>query len=212
MSRLNRLRSIGGEANLARRIERERGNRGLSYDALAKRLTAAGCSISGSAIYKIEKADPPRRITVDELVALAQVFETTVEDLLIPVEVLDQERAKELLKDLDQAGSGFVDAIGYLLNTYNELFFLAADNPELHQYVSGHHFREDGTPQDPDEWPPLIIFTDDEIGKDLDIDETAFRTALAEFFIKLIDHAAVIANARVEAHAPERWAHLHDEH
>lgn len=44
-------------------------------------MTDAGCPIQGSAIYKIEKADPPRRITVDELVAFATVFETSAVDL-----------------------------------------------------------------------------------------------------------------------------------
>jgi hypothetical protein len=47
-------------------------------------MTTLGCRLNQSAINKIERGDPPRRITVDELIAFAQVFELEVEDLLIP--------------------------------------------------------------------------------------------------------------------------------
>src|SRR5829696_3930790 len=140
MSRLNPQRSIGGEDNLARRIERERTARGLSYEALAKHLTEVGCSIQGSAIYKIEKADPPRRITVDELLALTRVFDASIEDLLTPIEVLDDRRAQELLKELDEADDELVATIRKFLDAYSELLDLAASNPELFEYVKGHHW------------------------------------------------------------------------
>jgi transcriptional regulator with XRE-family HTH domain len=65
----------------------EREQRGMTYEGLAARMTAAGCSIQPSALYKIEKSNPPRRITVDELVALAAVFDLEIADLLTPVEV-----------------------------------------------------------------------------------------------------------------------------
>ena len=141
MSRLNPQRSVGGEDNLARRIERERTARGLSYEALAKLLTEAGCTIQGSAIYKIEKTKPPRRITVDELIALAQVLETSIEDLLTPIEVLEKERAQEVLKDLDKADGELLAAMGRFLTAYRELRSLAASDPELFEYVKGHHDR-----------------------------------------------------------------------
>ena len=86
MPRPNQLRSIASEKALARRVAHERESRGMSYEGLASRMTKAGCPIQASAIYKIEKADPPRRITVDELVAFAQVFGVPVEQLLLPPE------------------------------------------------------------------------------------------------------------------------------
>jgi transcriptional regulator with XRE-family HTH domain len=74
---------IAAEAALARRIEYERTRRGMSYEGLATRMSRAGCPIQPSAIYKIEKGDPPRRITVDELAALARVFEMSMDELLL---------------------------------------------------------------------------------------------------------------------------------
>lgn len=75
---------ILAEDHLAQRIELERTLRGWSYEGLAKRVTDAGCPISPSAIHKIEKANPRRRITVDEAIAYAEVFEIPVNDLLVP--------------------------------------------------------------------------------------------------------------------------------
>ena len=199
MSRQNPLRSIGGEANLARRIERERTARGLSYEALAKQLTAVGCSMSGSAIYKIERAEPPRRITVDELIALAQVFDTTVDDLLIPVEVLEREYAQELLKDLDQADAGMLEAIAPVLQSYSELFYLAAADPELYEYVFGHHYRDDGTPVDAAELPSMFTYTDDLTGGSFGVDESPIRAAYAEFHAQLLKCAGEVARARIAA-------------
>jgi hypothetical protein len=62
MPRPNAPREIRerGEANLARRLEYERTSRGLSYEALARAMADAGCPIQGSALYRIEKGDPPR--------------------------------------------------------------------------------------------------------------------------------------------------------
>lgn len=114
LSRPNQRRSIGGEDNLAERIAYERELLGLSYEALAKKMTAAGCSIQGSAIFKIEKGNPRRRVTVDELIALSQVFDQSVEDLLTPMAVLKQAWAEQRVKDLDEAESRLWDAMSHL--------------------------------------------------------------------------------------------------
>lgn len=82
MARPNRARTIEAERNLARRIKLEREDRSWSPAQLAQRMTEAGCSISTSAIYKIEDDEKPRKITVDELVALAAVLRTTPGALL----------------------------------------------------------------------------------------------------------------------------------
>lgn len=103
MPRPNPTRSLRSETNLAKRIAHEREQRGMTYDGLAKRMTDAGCPIQPSAIYKIEKADPPRRITVDEVVAFAVVFETSVEDLLKPLELLQAEGLRVLLDSWERA-------------------------------------------------------------------------------------------------------------
>ncbi|RIK16417.1 MAG: hypothetical protein DCC50_05015 [Acidobacteria bacterium] len=140
MARPNAPRTIGKETNLAERVQYEREQRGWTYDALAKRMTEAGCSIDKSAIYKIEKGSPPRRITVDELVALARVFETSVEELLTPVELLRQDRAKELIAEMDNAVISARDGAGALTVALTEFYRLAATDPDLHEYVELHQF------------------------------------------------------------------------
>lgn len=74
MPRPNRERSIAAEDVLAVRIATERTSRGWSYERLAEAMTEVGCPIQGSAIFKIEKGEPRRRITVNELAALSQVW------------------------------------------------------------------------------------------------------------------------------------------
>jgi hypothetical protein len=63
----------------------EREARGWSPAVLARWMTAAGAPMNQSAIYRIENGTPRRRITVDEAVAFAWVFGTTVGDLVMPV-------------------------------------------------------------------------------------------------------------------------------
>lgn len=76
------------EEHLARRIAAERDAKGWTNDGLAKRMTDAGCPMTGSAIFKIEKGEPRRRIVVDELVAFAAVFGIPVDQLLLPPEAM----------------------------------------------------------------------------------------------------------------------------
>lgn len=103
MPRPNPNRTLQSEVNLARRIAHERERLGWTYEGTAKRLTDVGCPIQPSAIYKIEKSDPPRRISVDELVAFAKVFEVSVEELLLPVEVAEVRALAELFLAWDKA-------------------------------------------------------------------------------------------------------------
>jgi transcriptional regulator with XRE-family HTH domain len=67
---------------VGRRIERERERRGWSHAALAERMSAAGCSMRAATIVRIERADDPRPITVNELSAFAAVFGVTPAALL----------------------------------------------------------------------------------------------------------------------------------
>ena len=135
MPRANQRRTIASEINLARRIAFEREHRDLSYEALAKMMTEAGCSMAGSAIFRIEKGDPPRRVTVDELVALARVFDVPIDELLTPIELIEQRQAKELIDEVNHVVDLLVDLTVRLFNMYSQYFALAVDNPELHEYV-----------------------------------------------------------------------------
>lgn len=98
-------RSLYSEESVARRVAQERERRGWSYEGLAQRMTDAGCPINQSAIYKIERGTksrtgepgPPRRITVDELVAFSTVFDVPIGDLLLPPDLVAQEEARGLI-------------------------------------------------------------------------------------------------------------------
>ena len=102
----NAPRTLLEEDQLADRVAYERERRGWTYEGLALRMTQIGCPINQSALYKVEKASPRRRITVAELVALARVFGVGVEELLTPVELLKNSRAKELADKLVAADFG----------------------------------------------------------------------------------------------------------
>jgi len=90
------MRSLANETNLARRIAFEREQRNWSYEGLAKRMAAAGYPIQSTAIFKIERGKPPRRVTVDELVGFSAAFDESVQELLVPVELIHDRRTLEL--------------------------------------------------------------------------------------------------------------------
>lgn len=142
MPRPNAPRSIESESNLAERIAYERAKRGLSYEALAKQMTDAGCSIAGSALFRVEKGDPPRRITVDELVTLSALWEIPVSELLEPVELIDQKRASELLYRLQGRSKSLAELSGQLFNDFVDLGVVHRDDPDIYEFVMGHFFQK----------------------------------------------------------------------
>lgn len=97
MPKRNASRDVYAEQHVARRIAIERARRGWSYDGLAARMTAVGCPLNQSAIYKIERGDPPRRITVDELVAYSRVFHLSVQELLTDPDLAAERHVVDLL-------------------------------------------------------------------------------------------------------------------
>lgn len=131
MPRPNRPRSIASEAALARRVAHEREARGMTPAGLASRMTQVGCPINASAIYKIEKADPPRRITVDELVAFAEVFGVTIEDLLLPPEVASDRALRELVLAWTAARVDVGPVIAREREAFANLAQYAADHPDV---------------------------------------------------------------------------------
>jgi len=110
MPRPNRQRQLYTEQHVAKRIAMEREARDWTYEGLAKRVTDAGCAIQPSAIYKIEKSDPPRRITVTELVAFAQVFGLSVEEMLADPATRFSAQAIRLVERLNVLEREYVEA------------------------------------------------------------------------------------------------------
>ena len=156
-------------------------------------MTSAGCSLTTSAVYKIEDREAPRRISVDELIALSQVLGTTVDDLLTPVEVLDAKRARQLLADLDNADDELEQAIGKLLQGFTELLELAANDPELFEYVKGHRFQQRAEEEAGSLF--TVLGRDDQ---DLGVDDHILRDGYIAFYQALIEQASEIAMASVK--------------
>lgn len=126
-----------GEKNLRERIARERSRRGWSYEDLARQMAEAGCPINKAALRSVEKGDPPRRITVDELLALAEIFaDGDVEELLMPLQVLEQRAAHGLIERLTTRGRLAAELANESFNGLVELYLMAYQSPELHEYVN----------------------------------------------------------------------------
>ena len=135
MPRPNSPRAIESETSLARRITLEREARELSPVVLAQKMGEAGCPISASAIYRIERADPPRRITVNELVALADVFHIPVGELLTPVELIEKERATELARQIPAALDNYEHSVIDALRLVYEYSVLAGTSEDLSEFM-----------------------------------------------------------------------------
>lgn len=97
MPRTTKDRDPWGERYVAQRVAFERERREWTYEGLAKRMASAGCEMHASALYKIEKGDPPRRITVTELLAFAQVFEMPLAEIVADPETYLPRRIFELV-------------------------------------------------------------------------------------------------------------------
>lgn len=119
--------SLTHESNLARRVQLERERRGWSLSDLARRMTAAGYTLHPSAIHKIEKGT--RRITLNEAVVYAQVFELTLGAMLLDPGVLATKEGLRLWKKYEQARERYMAARRELDGIESELLELI-DSPE----------------------------------------------------------------------------------
>jgi transcriptional regulator with XRE-family HTH domain len=133
--RPNPPRSLQSEESLARRIAYERDRRGWTNEGTAKRLTDVGCPIQGSAIYKIEKGTPRRRISVDELVAFAAVFEVSAADLLIPLELIAEHEALGLIAEVERKYHALSESVADYRGTVERIQQLAGTDEAYAQDV-----------------------------------------------------------------------------
>ena len=102
----------------------------MTYEGLAARMTRAGCPINASALYKIEKADPPRRITVDELVSLRKVFEMELADLVVDPYIAASGKLRVLFEATLDAHDAASQAYDLLEETAATLRDYAKGQPE----------------------------------------------------------------------------------
>src|SRR5215469_12232384 len=101
-------RTPGADELAAKRVRWEREQRGWSTAELARRVTDAGMPIRQQAIWQIENREPPRRISLGEALALAEVFGISIYDLTEPPGLLVTaevrmyfDRASELITHLE---------------------------------------------------------------------------------------------------------------
>lgn len=110
-------RSGGGEApllysedNAAARVALEREVRGWSTTELAARMTKAGVPLNQTAVWRIENGSPRRKITLDEALGFARVFELPLEELMAPpLEGVDLE-GRRVVQEAVEAFYGSRDA------------------------------------------------------------------------------------------------------
>lgn len=95
-----RTKTVLAEEAMAQTIKRLRENRDWSPAGLASRMTKAGCPMKQSAIWKIENGEPRRRITFDEAVTFARVFEVPLEDFAVPPELVQAEAAASTVVEM----------------------------------------------------------------------------------------------------------------
>jgi transcriptional regulator with XRE-family HTH domain len=87
---------------LAQRVRHLRTNRGWKQQELADELKAHGLTLDPSAIARVENGQ--RQVKVDELFALAFVFDTTPLQLVLPVDAVEQVHVTESqVHDSEQA-------------------------------------------------------------------------------------------------------------
>ena len=65
-------------------------------------VTDVGCLMHPSTPFKIEKGDPPRRITIDEFVGFSKVFGLSLDELLVPPDVAEDAAITELVQRFGQ--------------------------------------------------------------------------------------------------------------
>ncbi|HMM96718.1 helix-turn-helix transcriptional regulator [Phycicoccus sp.] len=138
------------EQHVARRVREERERRDWTYERLSTRMGEQGCLVHPSAIYRIEKGNPPRRITVDELVALASAFDISVASLLgVRAEGWRPEMGMKLveLERLFRRHMEIVEERSRILDGLRELV--------LADQVARDAFRE-VVDEDWDDWPEFL--------------------------------------------------------
>lgn len=93
-------RSVYGENNAAQRIRMERTARGWTYEMLSRRMADAGCPILVTGLHKIENPSggKPRRITLDEAIAFARVFDISTDELAVDPELAHSPQAVSLIE------------------------------------------------------------------------------------------------------------------
>lgn len=151
--RQNPPRLVGGELGMARRIAFEREQRGWTTESLAKRMTEAGCPINQSAIWKIENGQPRRKISYDEALAFAQLFELSITELAVAPEIAANESVRALVEEHQRLSVEAIRRDLRMAEIMRKVRALLADFPDAERVLE-ELFPWDG---EPDHTPQPII-------------------------------------------------------
>jgi transcriptional regulator with XRE-family HTH domain len=124
MPRIDPERTLANERNLAKRVEYERDERGWSYAGLARRMSDQGLPMQKSTIFKIEQGNPPRRISLDEAIGFARIFNLKLDEMLMPMPQVLNRRAAELTRKYNRSLAALSDAVTELIALHVELLTL----------------------------------------------------------------------------------------
>src|SRR4051812_15821296 len=151
MARMDELLSeYGNERHIGQRVQDERKRHGWSQAQLARRMGAAGHPMHQSAISKIEPDDPEQRagrrrgegratqrrsVTVGEALALANVLEVPLGELLLPKSILERARAVRALSEGQSACAALLGVQHRYHETLNRIAESLMTDPEFRAIV-----------------------------------------------------------------------------
>lgn len=140
------------EKVLAEKIEALRLDHGWSYGDLSEHMERAGCPIERSSIQKIIKGNPPRKITVNELVAFASVFKISVEKLLQP-DMNPADRIREEHQIVLERAKDFMEYLGNLYGLAANAGESLGAEPALWEALED---EENPRPSNPSDYPTWL--------------------------------------------------------
>lgn len=98
------MSNLDNERRIVKNISARRQELGLSYEKLATLMRSHGSRVTASALYKTEKGVPPRRLTIDDLIAATHALQLDIADALGSSFRLETHHVHEALEDLTTAG------------------------------------------------------------------------------------------------------------
>lgn len=146
----NPLGPIGENVRL--NVARYRAERGLSYTRLSDRLANAGRPIPTLGLARLEKGE--RRVDADDLVALAEALEVTVEHLLAPQATGDAGRVVALQLEVASAAQELREAAVQYVGAVEGVLSELRDHPDLGHVLADN---EDGGPDGPGDYLAWLL-------------------------------------------------------
>lgn len=112
-------------------LERTMRERGMTYQELSDAMAEAGAPLSKSAIHRILKRSPPRRIYVDELAALSEILGIPLVRLVRPTEAQLASDVEKLIQILDRQVKAYKAEAAKATETIGRIALLLVDGGEL---------------------------------------------------------------------------------